>query len=269
MKSKIRQTLAKLGYYTKPDFIIIGAQKSGTTGLFDILDKHSCIASSAMKEVHYFDNDEWFNNNKLFEYHSVFPLPYKLNAKSKAFEASPMYIFHPEVASRLHHYNPNLKLILSLREPAQRAFSAWTMYHHHFKTGKYSYLHDPRTFSEAITEEINGIEKESYYTNPISYVKRGIYHLQIEKYLEYFKKEQLLIFEANTLRKQPDQVLKTIQNFIDVPHEKLDFISSNSSKLNEKDKYKNDIISLQEFYKPYNEKLFNLLGERYDWNSNK
>ena len=267
MNLKIREAFVKLGYYTKPDFIIIGVQKAGTTGLFRILEKHSNIVSVKEKEIHYFDNDDWYNENKISQYHSYFPLPHTINKKTKVFEATPLYIFHPEVAYRLHKYNPDLKLILMLREPAERAFSAWTMYNHHFKTGISKHLHDPRSFSKAIAEEIKTIQNESYTDNKVSYVKRGIYHQQIEKYLQYFNKEQLLILEAKSLRHQTDQVLQNIQDFIGVPYEKIGFESANSSRVNEKEKYLNDINNLKEFYKPYNEKLFDLIGKKFDWNS--
>ncbi len=266
MENTIRKTLVKLGYHSKPDFIIIGVQKGGTSGLYSILKNHSLISSSSIKEVHYFDDDDWYNQNKTFQYHLFFPLPHCLSRKSKVFEASPLYVFHPDVASRLYSYNPNLKLILLLRDPAERAFSAWTMYHHHFKTGKFSHLHDPRSFSDAISDEIEKIENESFNENRVSYVKRGFYHLQIEKYLSYFNMQQLLIIESKSLREHSGDTLMKIQDFIEVPNEELSFINSNKSRINEKEKYVEEINSLREFYKPYNDKLFKLIGENYDWN---
>ncbi|WCO00645.1 sulfotransferase domain-containing protein [Psychroserpens ponticola] len=265
MKNTIQSTFCKLGYYSKPDFIIIGTQKGGTSGLFSILRNHTYIEPSLTKEVHYFDNDEWYNEHKIFQYHSFFPLPYRIKKNAKVFEATPLYIFHPEVASRLYSYNPNLKLIIVLRDPAERAFSAWTMRHHNFKTNKNRSLHDPRSFSDAISDEFENFKTETFYDNRISYVKRGIYHQQIENYLKYFKREQLLIIESNDLRKHSDDVLKKVQRYIDVPYEKLAFETSNKSKVNEKEKYAQDINRLREFYKPHNDSLFKLLGKTYDW----
>lgn len=265
MKVKIREALLKVGYATKPDFIIIGAQKGGTSALFHTLKNHTYTIPSAVKEVHYFDDDEWYNKKRVFEYHSFFPLPKFFHPKRKAFEATPLYIFHPEVPHRLYKFNPRLKLIITLRDPAERAFSAWTMYHHHFKSGNNTRYHDPRTFSNAISDQIENMENESFYDNKIAYVKRGIYHEQIERYFSYFPKDQLLIIDSNELKNRPDDVLKRIQDFIEIPYEKLKPINANSRRVDERDKYLDDIKFLKEFYKPHNERLFALIGERFEW----
>ncbi len=265
MKRKIRKTLARLGYCTRPDFIIIGAQKCGTSGLFKMLEAHSHMAPSLVKEVHYFDNDQWYQKQNIHEYHSFFPFPKDISKGSKVFEATPLYIFHPEVASRLYNYNPKLKLILLLRDPAERAFSAWTMFHHHFKTGKHAHLHDPRPFSTAINKEIQQLENTSYNDNRIAYVKRGIYDTQIKTYLKHFNSDQLLILESKALKTQSSKTLKTVQQFIGVPYEELPYKSQNVSKVSEKELYKDDINALRAFYQPHNERLFELIGETWDW----
>jgi hypothetical protein len=266
MKEKIKQILIKAGYSSRPDFMIIGAQKAGTTSLYNMLTQHSLIIGSNTKEVHFFDNDQWYSEKKLYQYHSFFPLPYKVPDGAKLFEATPMYLFHPEVAIRLHSYNPNLKFIILLRNPAERAFSAWTMYHHHFKSGSYKHLHDPRSFSTAIAEELEKFEETSYYDNRISYVKRGIYHFQIEAFLKYFPKSNMLIIENEELKDQQQESSKRIQSFVNVPYENLKLIELNKSRINETIDYKNEILNLQKFYNPHNSKLFQLIGREFNWN---
>jgi hypothetical protein len=263
MNMGMREALIRLGYCSKPDFMIIGAQKAGTTGLFDALGKHSRITSSSVKEVHYFDNDEWYGKGDIAEYHSFFPLP---NLRwSKKFESSPFYIYHPRVAERLHAYNSDLKLIILLREPASRAFSAWTMYHHHFKKGGFSHLHDPRPFSQAISEEIENMDQENFEANRIAYVKRGIYYSQIEQYLKYFSIQQILILESSFLRMHPNDAFRRIQKFIGVPEEQLTVSSKNVRQIDESYRYKTELGELGAFYKPYNDRLYSLIGESYDW----
>jgi hypothetical protein len=265
MRKTVKNIFRKFSTRSRPDFIIIGAQKAGTSGLFSILEKHSLVSSSSTKEIHYFDNDDWYNNQQIKEYHSHFPYKSDLKAGEKVFEATPLYIFHPEVAKRLHRYNPDLKLILILRNPADRAFSAWTMYHHNFKTGKHADLNTTDSFTKVIADEMKNIESATYFDNPRAYVKRGIYHTQIEEYLKYFNRDQLLIIESSNLKKNHAKTLDKIQSFLGVPHEDLKFISSNPSQKNDKHLYEADLIELRDFYKPYNEKLYELLGERYDW----
>jgi hypothetical protein len=267
MNKFIETVLIKLGYYSKPDFIIVGAQKAGTSGLFQILNQHSLIIGSKKKEIHYFDKDAWFQENDLTSYHSFFPLPHQVPKNAKLFEATPVYLFHPEVAKRLYNYNPKLKLIVLLRNPASRAFSAWTMYHHLFKTGEHKKHHDPRTFTEAVGEEITSLENTSFFDNRAAYVKRGIYHSQIAEYLKYFPMGQLLFIESNDLRREEEKCLAQIQSFVGVPHEKLSFVEANMSTVSEVEHYKDDLLKLKEFYKPYNKKLYDLIGRNFNWDN--
>lgn len=262
---RLKNLLLKVGYYSKPNFIIIGAQKAGTTGLFSTLNKHNSIIGSHKKEIHYFDNDSWYSEKKLHSYHSFFPLPHNVPKKARLFEATPIYLFHPLVAKRLYKYNPNLKLIVLLRNPSERAFSAWTMYHHHFKTGRHKYLHDPRPFDIAIKEELKNIENTSFVDNKIAYIKRGIYHYQIEEYLKYFPLEQMLFIESNALKEHSEKTLKVIHDFIDVPSRQQLLIKANKSKVSQKAIYEKDLQILKDFYRPHNEKLYYLIGEEYNW----
>ncbi|MBN2867073.1 MAG: sulfotransferase domain-containing protein [Flavobacteriaceae bacterium] len=266
MKEKIRKKLIKLGFNSKPDFIIVGTQKGGTSGLYDILKNHPKIKPSLTKEIHYFDNDDWYNKNKIEDYHSFFPLSFEQNKSYKTFEATPMYLYHPNVAKRLYNYNKDLKLIILLRDPVERAFSAWTMYHHHFTEGKHSRFHDPRTFDIAIKEEIEDLKNETYHSNKRAYVNRGIYYKQIERYYKLFDRNQILIIQSKKLKQLPSLTLNIIQNFIEVPEQKLKYVTSNSSSINEKERYADEFEMLSKFYKPHNKKLFELIGKNFDWN---
>jgi len=265
LKEKIRIFLSKFGYNTKPDFIIVGAQKAGTTGLFLTLKKHSQI-EGRIKEIHYFDNDEWYKRGKLHEYHACFPFPHDAPKNGAILEATPIYLYHPEVAQRIYQYNPNLKLIVVLRDPAQRALSAWTMYHNHFKTGKDSIYYDSRSFSQAIEEEINQLDSLDFYQNKKGYVSRGIYNEQLEKYFEYYPRENILILENKEIFKMEEQVSKKLQAFVGVDFEEINTVESNKARVNIKNQYQQEIQYLKEFYKPHNEKLFKLIGRRFDWN---
>ena len=247
--------------------MIVGVQKAATTSLFEILSNHSSITPSLRKEIHYFDDDEWyFKKSSINEYHGFFPLPYCVPKGNILFEATPLYIYHPEVAQRLFKYNPELKLIILLRDPAYRALSAWAMYHYTFKDGEYSHLHDARTFKEAIEQELNKIDDINYYTNKIGYVKRGIYHYQIENYFNYFKKNKVLILESSDLNNNFKNTLKLIHDFLEIPYEPLAQISANIGVDDVVKGHEKEIKTLKSFYKPYNLLLFELLGKDYKWN---
>ena len=244
----------------KPSFIIIGAQKAGTTSLYEMLIQHSELLGSTTKEVHYFDRDEWYHQQNIDEYHHYFPtVESKVNVLS--FEATPMYLFHPEVAERLYQYNAQLKLIVLLRNPVERALSAWTMYH-------YSMKGDPRTFEQAIAQELRDYDRLSYYNNKICYVKRGVYHEQIERYLKLFPKEQLLFLDSNEFKTMPSVVLEKVTSFLGVRNEEIKLLHSNASKVENKQDYPKQLAKLKEFYEPYNYRLYELLGNDYGWDAN-
>jgi hypothetical protein len=110
-----------------PDFIIIGAMKSGTTSLYNYLVQHPNVLKGAKKEIHFFD---WQYEKGLPYYRSQFPTqPYKIFMRSFrkyefiCGEASPYYFFHPHVARRVAQDLPHVKLIAILRNPVDRAYS--------------------------------------------------------------------------------------------------------------------------------------------------
>ena len=264
---RLKTLLARAGYFSKPDFLIIGAQRAGTTALFSILNQHSSIVGSKEKEIHYFDNDDWYAQKRLYQYHAYFPLPFNTPENAKLFEATPIYMFHPQAARRLYSYNPGLKFIILLREPAERAFSAWTMYHHHFKSGSFKHLHDPRSFSNAISEEMQHLNDNTFYEDRKGYVRRGIYVRQINQFLTFFKKDQMLFVENNHLRSNFPEEIRKILNFVGVPYEKLSWTEVNQSQVVEKEKYRHDIDRLRDFYAAYNKELYELIGAEFNWNN--
>ena len=129
-----------------PDFIIIGAQKSGTTSLYDFLIKHPAIAPAAKKELHYFSVQ--YARGELW-YRSNFPTNLSRSAFYKkttqrllSGEASPLYLFYPMVPDRMKEILPDVKLIVILRNPVDRAYSH---YHHSLRKNM-----EPMSFERAV-----------------------------------------------------------------------------------------------------------------------
>lgn len=267
IKKAIRMGMIKLGYYSKPDFMIIGAQKAGTTALYDILNKHNFIKGTRKKELHYFDNNSLYNRMLLEQYHCFFDPPHTIRKGTKLFEATPSYLYHEEVAVRLHKYNPNLKLIIILRNPTKRAFSAWTMYHHNFNNEMMKWIYDSRSFDEVIQDELTRIETTNFSNDLRSYIKRGIYLPQIERYLLLFPASNVLILESEQLKRSHNDQMKKVQKFLGVPFESLPVIKSNYGQKNEMDSYGSTLNKLQEFYKPHNQALYQFLGEEFNWDN--
>lgn len=261
-----RNFLLNLGYATGPDFLIIGAQKAGTSALHTMLNMHPMIKSAGTKEIHYFDDDAWYNRGKVWQYHSFFPLPHSKKRSTLAFEATPMYLYHPQVPARLHRYNPNLKLIITLREPASRAFSAWTMYYHHISDGPNREYKEFKKFDELIESELALFGKRSFTENPKGYIERGIYHEQVSRLLGFFPKEQVLILENQDSLHHWDHTRERILTFLELPQLEIPLVKTHEGRVKEKSQYKDTLLVLKKFYRPFNEALYELIGRDFGWN---
>ena len=121
---------------TKPNFLIIGAQRCGTTSLYNYLIQHPQIVPSSKKEVHFFDLN-FHLGQSWYEKH--FP---EVSDNILTGEASPYYIFHPLCPKRIFDYDPSVKLIVILRNPIDRAYSH---YRHIVRLG-----HEPLKFEDAL-----------------------------------------------------------------------------------------------------------------------
>jgi len=161
---------------TLPNFIIVGAQKSGTTTLYDILAQHNDIYLSSTKESKFFVDEEKYNRGIEFYSNEYFS---NYNGEKAIGEIDPEYIFFEDVPRRLRYdISSNLKLIFILRNPVDRAYS------HYLMTYKRGW--DELSFKEAIKEEPQRIQKDFFSKNHQSYITRGYYSKQIKRYLEYF-----------------------------------------------------------------------------------
>ncbi len=133
-----------LGPGERVAFVIGGAQKGGTTALDGMLRAHPSVSMASIKEPKWFDDDRRCANAPDFgDCHALFEPadPRRLRG-----EASPTYCGWPPAAGRIRDYNPAMRWILLLRDPAARAYSQWNM--------RRSRESDLDAFAEAIDEEI-------------------------------------------------------------------------------------------------------------------
>ncbi len=198
-----------------PDFIIVGAQRCGTSSLYAYLAQHPLIAPAARKEVHYFD----LNYAKGIEwYRSQFPP--KTDPGVLTGEASPYYLFHPLAGKRCAEAVPEAKIIVLLRDPADRAYSH---YHHEVRKGR-----EELSFEEALDceEERLAGERERLIADPAyrsrayqsySYQARGVYADQLEVWIEGFGRERMLIVESERLFEDPAAEYPRVLEFLGLP----------------------------------------------------
>ncbi|MGM0884265.1 MAG: sulfotransferase domain-containing protein [Bacillota bacterium] len=245
-----------------PDFLIIGAQKCGTTSLYNYLIQHPQIISALNKEVHFFD----INFKKGLDwYRSKFPL-----LESKKWitgEASPYYIFHPHTPKRIFQIMPKIKLIVLLRNPVDRAYSH---YHHQVRMGT-----EPLSFREAIKKEesrlkpeiMKMLKDENYQSPPYqyySYLARGRYVEQLKTWMNLFPTEQFLILKSEDLYSNPAIVFHRVLDFLGLPRYELkQYTKDNSGAYLKLDlQLRNELL---EYFRPYNRQLYKYLGVDFGW----
>jgi len=207
-KKKFQSILGKYPF-SRIDFIIAGTQKGGTTALYEYFRLHQNICMADKKELHFFDEDRYFekNNPNYSKYHRYF----SPNDHTQVIgEATPIYMYWNKSIERIYVYNPQIKLIIILRNPIDRAFSHWNMER---DKGRES-----RTFLKAILDEESKINSPNYSQNKIlSYLDRGYYSQQIKNIYNYFNKDQLLILRSEDLRENPDSTLMNVADFLSIP----------------------------------------------------
>ena len=189
------------------DFIVPGAQKSGTTALHYFLKKHPQIALPDRQEMHFFDDEEIFSrpvDHELLHRH------FRPVAKSlTAGEVTPSYLYWKPAMERIWNYNPQIKLIMQLRNPADRAFAHWNM--QRFK-GR-----EPLDFPEALKEEPRRIAKPlTTESRRFAYVDRGFYSEQLERVFKFFPREQVKIVKFEHFRDRKQKTLDEIFDFLGV-----------------------------------------------------
>lgn len=255
-----------------PSFIIFGCQRCGTTSLYNYLIDHPCIVPALAKEVGFFNE---FYHKGLEWYKIYFPLKTSKYKIKKEYwknlitgEADPTYVHHPNAPARIKEKIPNVKLIIMLRNPVDRAFSQ------HWKSVKLE--RETLSFEEAIKIEPKRLrgEKEKmlkndyYYSqnyHNFSYLKTGIYVQILKNWLKKFPRKQILVLQSEEFYSDPSKIYKKTLEFLDLPTWKPKQFPKwehydDMPKLDDTIRKK-----LIEYFRPHNEELYKFLGESYNW----
>lgn len=288
----IKKITPKKSIVDQANLFIIGSQKCGTSTLYDNLIIYDSIHGGKIKEKNFFSHQalwkegvSWYNN--LFPKVSIF---YKLPKIHYFLDASPSYLSSKDAADKILKYNPNAKFIVMMRNPVDRAFSAWNMYRQmnllaedekkvlfekHVKGSSaerenlflnlISLLEFP-SFETMIQDELNNLPIDSWKFPGI--LSRGIYHDQLEYYLTLFDYNQFFFIFAEEFKVNKTLILNDLMLFLDL---KIN-ISSENLKDTHVREYKHKMspetrIRLLEFFQPHNEKLFNLINKSINWSN--
>jgi len=220
--------------YKLPNFFIVGAAKSGTTALYYYLKQHPEIYMSPIKEPNYFakdinvdlfredykrealiDTKKYFSKSKLKELHLAFITNFEdylqlfreVNNEKAIGECSNSYLYSKVAAKEIRKLIPNVKIIMILRNPIERAYSHYLMN-----------LRDGRTSEKDFIKEVLADFNKSYKGWGIShlYIELGLYYEQVKRYLESFPRQNVKIILYENFKNYPEEILKEIFEFLNV-----------------------------------------------------
>jgi hypothetical protein len=270
LKSPVRRLRASYRELTGslrglPEVLIIGAQKAGTTSLFNYLVRHPDILPPFGKEIHYFD---LHYSRGVRWYRGRFPYRRRLHGGTLTLDASPYYLVHPLVPPRAAQLLPKVKLVALLRNPIDRAFSH---YQHEVRAGR-EFL----SFAEAIEKESERLagEEEHLRSDPhyysfshhrYSYAIRGCYIDQLRRWVECFSRPQLLVLQSERLFRDPAATSAVVYDFLGLPRHRLDRYKPFLEGKYEREMSSEVRARLAEHFEPYNRELYKWLGEEFDW----
>jgi hypothetical protein len=196
-----------------PNFLIIGAMKSGTTALYYFLKQHPQIFVSSVKEPNFFalvDNHKSVflegEETNIVDLESYLALFESVKNEIAIGEASHSYLYYPTAAENIRDYIPDIKLICVLRDPVERAYSHFLF---HLRNG-----HEPtKIFSQAIEQEERRIRDNIQFGH---YVHRGFYFRQLKCYFDLFDQSQIRVYLFDDLKNDPVALSKDVYQFLGV-----------------------------------------------------
>jgi hypothetical protein len=243
-----------------PSFLIIGAQRSGTTSLYKAIASDPLVAPPRVKEVHYFDKN--YDKPELW-YRSHFPTRRALSFTGPngipklTGEATPDYLYYEEVPPRVRGLLPHARLVVILRDPVARAYSH---YQHERALG-----YETLDFADAIEQEEQRLASGDWFEREHhSYRDRGIYAVQLRRWMSHFGSSQITVVESEAFYENDPSVYLTVLRHIGLRAEPRDHYPRRNG-------LRYDVLdrgldrSLRQFFRPHNEELFELLGRRLRW----
>lgn len=255
-----------------PQFLVIGEQKCGTTSIYKYLVQHPQIAPSLEKELRFFDRQ--FNRGR-FWYQASFPFQLYSQYVRKRHgynlitgDASPNYLCHPRVPQRVKTTLSDIKFIVLLRNPVERAYSHYNMSVRHKK--------ETLSFAEALDNEEErlggkigqvrqGDDFESYYQFlHYAYKSRGIYALHLQQWFELFSRERFFIINSADFQTDPAKTLAQTFDFLGLPNwGKIVYDRHNVGNYSALDGRLRQ--GMEQFFEPYNRQLYDLLERDFGW----
>jgi Sulfotransferase domain len=252
-----------------PDFLIIGADGSGALPLYRELCGHPAVCRSVAPEVHFFDVRFTYGRRW---YRGQFPtrirrklIERRIGMTTVAGEVSPYYLFHPFAPTRAATVVPDARLVALLRNPIERAILRYQLM---VELGR-----EQRPLEEALTADQRRIDTGRFfephaYDDPNgsarhhTYLERGYYAEQLERWYRCYDRSQLLVLEARAVTES--EGIGRVQDFLGLPADgQVRSILLDSCPPVDTNLWK----QLARHFAPHNERLFRLLGVQWEWES--
>ena len=190
---------------TLPNLILGGAQKSGTTTMHRLLESHGDVYFPRKpQELHYFDHEP--NYRKGLDWYARHFRAW--NGEKVIAQTSPNYLYLPEVPQRIHEVLPDARSIFILRNPVDRAYS------HYWNTVRYGW--ESESFEEGLHREVSRIAQGPRERRRYSYVDRGRYATQLERYAQLFPRDNILVVLLDELKANRSCVCQRIGEFLSI-----------------------------------------------------
>jgi hypothetical protein len=237
-----------------PDFVVIGTQRGGTSFFYRLLTKHPLVRGAAAKELHFFDN-------KFAEgvgwYRRCFSEGKRIDGqRTITGEASPKYLFDPQVPDRMARIVPEARLIALLRNPVDRAYS-----HYQLEVGR---GREARSFEEATQEEMTSAKGEGNTVDVAhAYLRRGLYAEQLERFSYFANRDRLLVVKSENLFTRRLEVLERVLTFLGLPP--FESTLTPGGRTTYEPMNPDTRRRLEGFFAPHNERLYDLLSTDFGW----
>ncbi len=245
-----------------PDFIVIGAQRAGSTSLYRYLTAHPGIAPARIKELHYFSHHHqrpwaWYRDQ----------FPRNLPAGMLTGEATPYYLYHPLAPERIARTSPAAKLIAVLRNPVDRALS----HYHHERARGTEWLDFEASLAaepERLSGERNRMISDPDYTSLVhqnaSYVDRGRYADQLRQWYAIIPRDRILVVRSEDLYCDPVGATRKVTDFLGLPSFDLPDQSAHNER-HYPDMAPATRQALQQLFREPNRDLAALIGRDMEW----
>jgi hypothetical protein len=246
-----------------PGFLIVGGQRCGTTSMYRTLSQHPAVLKAVRhKGVHYFDTDY---ERGMSWYRAHFPL--QRTARAAQARVGLYYMFHPLAADRIADDLPGVKVIVLLRDPVERAYSAHA---HELARG-----YETEDFETALTLEESRLDGEaerliadphyrSHSHQHHGYLQRGRYIEHLERLEKVFGRDRMHVVDSHRFFEDPEPVYDDVLEFLGLPHTGYPVFEQHNAR--PRSPMPAELRArLDEHFEPYDERLMAWLGHPVSW----